>query len=121
MAGTLLDLTASPSSLLSTCLECRLEIISDRLVFDFEVEEAIRSSELKLRPNQTSSADFLIKGKVLQDFYVSAIHPADAIQPEAFPSGQVDVRVSWNVVFLFRAVDVHLCWGCIDCLSASIA
>lgn len=61
LAGTWLDLTASPSSLLSKCLECRLEIIFDRLVFDFEVEKAIRNSELRLRPNQTSSADFLIK------------------------------------------------------------
>ena len=61
LAGTFLDLTASPSFLLSKCSECRLEIIFDWLVFDFEVEEAIMSSDLKLRPNQTSSADFLIK------------------------------------------------------------
>lgn len=80
------------------------------------------SSELKLRPNQTSSADFLIKkSKVLQDLYVSGIHLADVIQPEGLSSCQVDVRVSWNVVFLFGAIDISLFWGFTYCLSAFIA
>lgn len=82
LADTLSDSTAPASCLPNNCTECRPKIIFDWLVFDFEVEQDIMSAELELRPNQTPSADFLIKkAGPLQDLYASALHPAVVIQP----------------------------------------